>query len=151
MTETNPTERLIYIGRRATSNGKLAYWYTREEDPRGPATGSYKAYGAFEIGAIVEITRPADAPEQLYVSGQHQPRAVDVWTEESDIADWRLLDRADYQAHQTEARVRKQLKGVPDEFEEAVNVLARHFAKLNTTQRAALLSVVQARILGRLR
>lgn len=141
-------ERVVYVGRRVGSAGKLAHWYmpvSRE----GSLYGSLKRYsGDQAIGAVLEISRPADQPTSTYVAGEHAPRVVDVWSDEAEIAEWRVLDRAEYQQSVVVARVRRGLRDVPDEFDDALRVLTRHFAKLNHSQRAALLPLVQARILG---
>lgn len=141
------TERVVYVGRRQDSSGRIAHWYMPVDEDRRLA-GNSKPYGSFEIGTVIEITRPADDPGRLYISGEHAPRAVDTWTDESAIAQWRVLDRAEYQVTAQAARIRKGLRDMPDEFDEALRVLTRHFAKLNHTQRAALLPLVEARILG---
>lgn len=146
MADTLPTERLVYVGRRLSS-GKLAHWYMPLDDPTR-LVGSTKPYGSHSIGTVVEITRPANEPGKVYVSGDHAPRAVDAWENETEIAEWRVQDRADYQVHTSNARIRKGLRDMPDEFDEALRTLTRHFAKLNHSQRAALLPLVEARILG---
>lgn len=43
----------------------------------------------------------------------------------------------DAQLVANETRVRRQLKDTDDEFEDALNTLAKHFTPLNYTQRAA--------------
>lgn len=146
--EQLPTERLVYVGRRTTTAGKIAHWYRPIDGDDRREVGSLKPYGSFSIGTVVEITRPADDPTKTYIAGVHRPRAVDTWTDEEEIAQWRVLDRAEYQVNAAAARIRKGLRDMPDEFEEALRVLTRHFAKLNHSQRAALLPLVQARILG---
>lgn len=146
-TASLPTERLVYVGRRAASSGKLAYWYMPLDD-RTRLVGGAKPYGSHDIGTVIEVTRPVGEPTQVYVSGEHGPRVIEAWQDEADIAEWRVLDRAEYQVHTSAARVRKGLRDMPDEFDEALRVLARHFAKLNRSQRAALLPLVEARILG---
>ena len=54
----------------------------------------------------------------------------------------------EYQSSLTNTRVRKGLRDLPDEFDDALRVLTRHFVRLNHSQRAALLPLIQARILG---
>lgn len=141
-------ERVVYVGRRVGSTGKIAHWYmpvSRE----GSLYGSLKRYSEDQgIGAVLEISRPPDQPTSTYVTGEHAPRVVDVWLDEADLAEWRVLDRAEYQQSVAAARVRKGLRDMPDEFEDALRVLTRHFARLNHSQRAALLPLVQARVLG---
>ena len=82
------------------------------------------------------------------MNGPHAPRVIDSWPHSSDIEKWRLDDRADAQAAHTARRAKKELQDIPDTFEQALDTLAAHFARLNTNQRAALLPLVQARILS---
>lgn len=148
-----PTVQLVYIGRRIAANGKLAYWHLPLVDgeiPGADAVGGYKPYvpGA-SIGAIVEITRPEDAPGEYYAKGPNGPRTVGAWTDNPDkLNEWRMQDRADTQQIAAAARAKKDLAGIPDDFTAALEVIASHFARLSHTQRAALLPVVQSRILG---
>lgn len=144
---SSSTERVVYVGRRLAESGKIAYWY-QPVTTGDRLVGSTKPYARHEIGAVLEITRPVDGPTQVYIAGEHAPRVVDTWEDQDDIARWRVLDRAEYQTSLTNARIRRGLRDLPDEFDDALRVLTRHFARLNHSQRAALLPLVQARILG---
>ena len=144
-------EKVVYIGRRLTGDNRIGYWYLPLIDGEltDKAAGSYKPYRAgLPVGGIVEIRRPSDAPDQLYTSGPRGPRLVAAWEDADQVAEWRMLDLADSQVLALSKRAKKNLEGLPDEFEDAINTLARHFARLNHSQRAALLPVVQSRILG---
>lgn len=147
-------ETIVYIGRRLTSDGRIGHWYQDLVDGElsETARGSYKPYRAgIPVGGIVEIRRPIDAPDQLYTSGPHGPRLVGAWEDIDAVTEWRLQDRSDAQVVAVSKRAKKELDGLPDEFEAAVDTLARHFARLNHSQRAALLPLVQSRILGGVR
>lgn len=144
-------EKVVYIGRRLTADGRIGYWYQSlvDDELSGRTHGAYKPYrAALPVGGIIEIRRPSDAPEQIYTSGPRGPRLVGAWEDTAAIEEWRLQDRAEAQVLALSKRAKKDLDGVPDEFEAAVATLARHFARLNHSQRAALLPLVQSRILG---
>lgn len=144
-------EQVVYIGRRLTSDGRIGHWYQDLVDGKlsETARGSYKPYRAgIPVGGIVELRRPSDALDRLYTSGPHGPRLVGAWENVDAVTEWRLQDRVDAQVVAVSKRAKKDLDGLPDEFEAAVNTLARHFARLNHSQRAALLPLVQSRILG---
>ncbi|MFH8253273.1 hypothetical protein ACH3VR_23100 [Microbacterium sp. B2969] len=144
-------EKVVYIGRRLTGDNRIAYWYQSlvDDELTEKVIGSYKPYRAgLPVGGIVEIRRPNGAPDRLYTSGPRGPRLVAAWEDASRVAEWRMQDLADAQVVALSKRAKKDLDGLPDEFEDAVNTLARHFARLNHSQRAALLPVVQSRILG---
>lgn len=144
-------EKVVYIGRRLTGDNRIGYWYLPLVDGEltDKATGSYKPYRAgLPVGGIVDISRQSDAPDRLYTSGPREPRLVAAWEDADLVAEWRLQDLADAQVLALSKRAKKDLDGMPDEFEDAINTLARHFARLNHSQRAALLPVVQSRILG---
>lgn len=139
-------EKVVYIGRRLTGDNRIGYWYLPLVDGEltDKAMGSYKPYRAgLPVGGIVEIRRPSDAPDQLYTSGPRGPRLVAAWEDADLVAEWRLQDLADAQVLALSKRAKKDLDGLPDEFEDAITTLAR-----NHSQRAALLPVVQSRILG---
>ncbi len=150
-TEQQPsTEQVVYTGRRRIdSTRKLVHWYRPLVDGALDERefGAPKAYAGAPIGAIVEITRPADEPNMLYTSGQHEPRLVGAFSDQTLIEQWRVRDRAEAQRDANERRIRRDLDGIPEEFSAALDVLARHFAKLNTPQRAALMSLVTAKLL----
>ncbi|MFF8188856.1 hypothetical protein ACF044_16505 [Microbacterium sp. NPDC016588] len=142
-------EEVVYIGRKQAGNGKLAHWYrplvngVLEERE----IGSYKPYLSVPVGAIVTITRPADEPESLFVRGAHGPRLTGSWQDTAEISEWRTRDRAEYQRDANERRVKRDLDGLPDDFESAIDILGKHFSRLNNSQRAALMTLVTARIL----
>ena len=54
------TEEVVYVGRKAAGNGKLAHWYRALVDGElsDKEIGSYKPYTAAPVGAIVTINRP---------------------------------------------------------------------------------------------
>lgn len=143
------TENVVYIGRKQSGNGKLAHWYRPLVDGTlaDEEVGSYKPYVSAPIGSVITITRPADDPHSLFISGAHKPQLADAWHNEAEISEWRTRDRAEYQRDANERRVKRDLDGLPDEFEGAIATLAKHFARLNTSQRAALLTLVTARLL----
>ena len=144
-------EKVVYVGRRLTKDQRIAYWYQPLVDGElsEKAIGSYKPYRAgLPVGGIVEIRRPRDAPDRLYTSGALGPRLVGSFDILDLVAEWRLQDLADSHVIALSKRAKKDLDGLPDEFEAAVTTLARHFSRLNHSQRAALLPVVQSRILG---
>lgn len=137
-----PTEQVVYIGRRrADSTGKLAHWYRPlvDGDLQDREFGAPKAYAGAPIGAVIEVTRPVDEPNMLYTSGQYEPRLVGAFSDQTLIEQWRVRDRAEAQRDANERRIRRDLDGLP--------VLSRHFVKLNTPQRAALMSLVTAKLL----
>ena len=70
-----------------------------------------------------------------------------AFSDQTLIEQWRVRDRAEAQRDANERRIRRDLDGIPDEFSAALDVLARHFAKLNTPQRAALMNLVTAKLL----
>jgi len=150
--ETNVSiEQVVYIGRRLTSDGRIGHWYRDLVDGElsETARGSYKPYRAgIPVGGIIELRRPSDTPDRLYTSGPHGPRLAGAWEDVDAVTEWRLQDRSDAQVVAVSKRAKKDLDGLPDEFEAAVDTLARHFARLNHSQRAALLPLVQSRILG---
>ena len=43
--------------------------------------------------------------------------------------------------------MKRDLDGLPDDFESAIDILGKHFSRLNNSQRAALMTLVTARIL----
>lgn len=145
-------EKVVYIGRRLTGDNRIGYWYLPLVDGEltDKATGSYKPYrSGLPVGGIVEISRPSDAPDRLYTSGPRGPRLVAAWEDADMVAEWRMQDLADSQVLALSKRAKKDLDGLPDEFKDAVDTLARHFARLNHSQRAALLPLVESQILGR--
>lgn len=151
MDDTAPnTEQLVYIGRARAASGKLAHWYRPVAgdalDPERQV-GTLKRYALSPIGAIVTVHRPAGQPERIYTAGQYAPEISGAWHDEAAINEWRTIDRAEYQRDANETRARKQLAGLPDEFSAALDTLATHFSRLNHSQRAALLSLVQAKLL----
>ena len=80
-------------------------------------------------------------------SGFAAPAISGAWHDEAAINEWRITDRAEHQRDANEARARKELAGIPDEFSTALDTLAAHFSRLNHSQRAALLSLVQTKLL----
>lgn len=153
MDDTAPaisTEQLVYIGRARAASGKLAHWYQPIlGDALDPdrQVGTLKRYASSPIGAIVTVHRPAGQPELIYTAGQHAPEIAGAWHDEAAINEWRTRDRAEHQRDANEARARKQLTGIPDEFTAALEILATHFSRLNHSQRAALLPLVQTKLL----
>lgn len=145
------TARVVYIGRRLLAGQKIAYWYHEldDSDTLGAAKGALKPYQAgLSIGAVLQIRQPEDDPTKILIAGPSAPRVVGAWHDPDAVANWRIQDRADAQIAANAHRAQKDLQGIPDSFEEALDTLSTHFAKLNHTQRAALIPLVQARILG---
>lgn len=143
--------RVVYIGRRLLTGQKIAYWYRELDDTNalGAAKGAFQPYQAgLPIGAILEIHQPGDDPTKILIDGPNAPRVIDSWPHLTDIETWRLDDRADAQAAHTAQRAQNALQGIPDTFEQALDTLAAHFARLTTPQKAAMLPFVQARILS---
>lgn len=143
--------RVVYIGRRLFTGQKIAYWYHELDDTNtlGSAKGIFQPYQAgLPIGAILEIRQPANDPRKILMKGPNAPRLVDSWHNSSDIENWRLDDLADAQVARTAQHAQNALQGIPDTFEQALTTLGAHFARLTTTQKAALLPFVQARILS---
>lgn len=142
------SEQVVYIGRRQANGGKIAHWYLTLVDGHLADTevGSYKPYVSAPIGAIITITRPAAEPNSVYTRGTYAPQLTGSWTDEEAINEWRTRDRAEYQLDANERRVKRDLAGLPDEFEQALEVLGKHFSRLNTSQRAALMTLVTARL-----
>src|SRR3546814_15602934 len=70
------TEEVVYVGRKAAGNGKLAHWYRALVD--GELTdkeiGSSKPYTAAPVGAIATHPRPAGQPTMLYTKRTFAPR-----------------------------------------------------------------------------
>lgn len=153
MDDTNPatsTEQLVYIGRARAASGKLAHWYRPIVGnilDSGRQVGTLKRYASSPIGAIVTVHRPAGQPDHIYTAGQYAPEISGAWHDEAAINEWRTTDRAEYQRDANESRARKELAGVPDEFITALDTLAAHFSRLNHSQRAALLFLVQTKLL----
>lgn len=151
---TISASRVVYIGRRLLTGQKIAYWYRELDDGNalGAAKGAFQPYQAgIPIGAILEIRQPGNDPTKILMNGPNAPRVVDSWPHHTDIETWRLDDRADAQAARTAQRAQTALQGIPDTFEQALDTLAAHFARLTATQKAALLPFVQARILSHTR
>ena len=151
MTEATSTEhQVVYVGRRLGRSNKLGYWYL-ELDNAGELTthelGMTQVLASVPIGTVLTIHRPTDAPESVYTSGRFAPAISDAWADAEAVTRWRVIDRADAQLVANESRVRRQLKDTDDEFEEALSTLAKHFTPLNYSQRAALLTYVQAKLL----
>lgn len=148
--EAATKHRVVYVGRRLGRSNKLGYWY-REIDDTGELTtndlGMTRALASVPIGAVLTIHRPADSPQSVYTSGSFAPVVSDAWADAEAVTQWRIVDRADAQLVANEARARRQLKDTDDEFERALRTLAKHFAPLNHSQRAALLTYVQAKLL----
>lgn len=145
------TSRVVYIGRRLLTGQKIAYWYRELDDPNtlGAARGAFQPYQAdLPIGAVLEIRQPAGDDSKILVNGPNAPRVIGSWPRPADIEVWRLEDRADAQIAHTARRAQQDLQDIPDTFEQALNTLAAHFARLTTSQRAAMLPLVQARILS---
>lgn len=142
------SEQVVYIGRNQARDGKIAHWYRKIVDGQltDSEVGSYKPYVSAPIGAIVTLTQPADEPDSVYTRGAHAPQLTGSWSDEEAINEWRTRDRAEYQRDANERRVKRDLAGLPDEFEQALEVLGKHFSRLNSSQRAALLTVVTARL-----
>lgn len=143
------TEDVVYVGRKSAANGKLAHWYRTLVD--GVLTdkelGSYKPYTAAPVGAIITITRPADEPNSLYTRGQYAPRIAGAYADRAATDEWRVTDQAEAQRDANERRVKRDLDGLPAEFTAALDTLGAHFSRLNSPQRAALLSLVSAKLL----
>lgn len=143
--------RVVYIGRRLLTGQKIAYWYRELDanDTLGAAKGAFQPYQAgLPIGAVLEIRQPTDDPTKILMNGPNAPRVIDSWPHHADIETWRLDDLADAQAAHTAQRAQNTLQGIPDTFEQALDTLAAHFARLTATQKAALLPLVQTRILS---
>ena len=153
MDDSNPatsTEQLVYIGRARAASGRLAHWYrpiVGNTLDSGRQVGTLKRYASSPIGAIVTVHRPAGTPDLIYTAGQYAPAISGAWHDEAAINEWRITDRAEHQRDANEARARKELAGIPDEFSTALDTLAAHFSRLNHSQRAALLSLVQTKLL----
>ena len=145
------TSRVVYIGRRLLAGHKIAYWYRElgADGSLGAAKGATEPYQAgLSIGAVLEVQQPASDPMKILVAGPRAPRVVAAWSQPADVERWRLEDRADAQAAAVARRAQTDLRDISDTFEEALDVLSEHFALLTFPQRAALLPLVQARILG---
>lgn len=145
------TARVVYIGRRLLTGQKIAYWYHELDgtDTLGAAKGALQPYQAgLTIGAILEIRHPEDDPTKILIAGPSAPRVVGAWHDPDAVSTWRTQDRADAQIAMNAQRAQKDLQGIPDSFEQALETLGAHFARLNHTQRAALIPLVQSRILG---
>ena len=145
------TTRMVYIGRRLVAGQQLTYWHQEiaPDGTLGAAKGSMQPFQArTPVGAVLEVQQPEGEPSKVYYTGLMAPRVVDAWKNAADVESWRARDRADAQAAATARRARAELEGLPDAFEEAVEALRRHFSALPAMQRAALLPLVQARILG---
>ncbi|EYT57208.1 hypothetical protein [Microbacterium sp. UCD-TDU] len=143
--------RVVYIGRRLLTGQKIAYWYRELDanDTLGAAKGAFQPYQAgLPVGAILQIRQPAGDPTKILMNGPNAPRVVGSWPNPTDIEAWRLDDLADAQAARTAQRAQNALQGIPDTFEQALDTLAAHFARLTATQKAALLPLAQARILS---
>lgn len=143
--------RVVYIGRRLLTGQQIAYWYREldADDALGAAKGAFQPYQAgLPIGAILQIRQPADDTTKILVKGPNAPRVVGSWPHPTDIETWRLDDLADAQAAHTAQHAKNALQDIPDTFEQALDTLAAHFARLTATQKAALLPLVQARILS---
>ncbi|KDA04623.1 hypothetical protein DC31_05895 [Microbacterium sp. CH12i] len=115
------TARVIYIRRRLLAGHKIAYWY--------------------------QIRHPEDDPTKILIAGPSAPRVVGAWQDSEALTNWRIQDRADAQIAANAQRAQNDLQGIPDSFEEAPETLSAHFSRLNHSQRAALIPLVQARIL----
>jgi len=112
------TEEVVYVGRKAAGNGKLAHWYRALVDGElsDKEIGSYKPYTAAPVGAIVTINRPADEPTMLYTSGQYAPRITGAYADAAATDEWRVTDQAEAQRDANERRVKRDLDGLPAEF-----------------------------------
>jgi hypothetical protein len=143
------TEEVVYIGRKPAGNGKLAHWYRTLVDGEisDKEIGSYKPYTAAPVGAIITIIRPADEPTMLYTSGQYAPRITGAYADTAATDEWRVTDQAEAQRDANERRVKRDLDGLPAEFTAALDTLGAHFSRLNSPQRAALLTLVTAKLL----
>lgn len=144
------TSRAVFIGRRLHIGRRLAWWYRQinDDDTTGPAIGAFQPYQAgLAIGAIISIAHLDDDPTKILIDGPNAPRIIGAWHNPDDIAQWKILDRADAQAAATAARATTELQGLPDAFTDAIDTLRTHLTPLTHTQRAALLPLIQARIL----
>jgi hypothetical protein len=143
------TEDVVYVGRRQAGNGKLAHWYRTLVDGEisDKELGSYKPYTSAPVGAIITITRPIDEPNSLYTRGLHSPRITGAYADRAATDEWRVTDQAEAQRDANERRVKRDLDGLPAEFTAALDTLGAHFSRLNSPQRAALLSLVTAKLL----
>ena len=145
------TSRMVYIGRRLVAGQQVTYWH-QEIGPDGRLGAAKGALQPFQagtpVGAVLEVLQPEGDPSKVYSTGLKAPRVVDAWHNQDDVARWRARDRADAQAAATARQARAELDSMPDAFEQAVETLREHFSGLPIMQRAALLPLVQARILG---
>ena len=143
------TEDVVYVGRRQAGNGKLAHWYRTLVDGEisDKELGSYKPYTSAPVGAIITITRPINEPNSLYTRGLHAPRIAGAYADRAATDEWRVTDQAEAQRDANERRVKRDLDGLPAEFTAALDTLGAHFSRLNSPQRAALLSLVTAKLL----
>ena len=143
------TEDVVYVGRRQAGNGKLAHWYRTLVDGEisDKELGSYKPYTSAPVGAIITITRPIDEPNSLYTRELHAPRITGAYADRAATDEWRVTDQAEAQRDANERRVKRDLDGLPAEFTAALDTLGAHFSRLNSPQRAALLSLVTAKLL----
>ena len=143
------TEEVVYVGRKAASNGKLAHWYRTLDDGEltSKELGSYKPYTSAPVGAIITITRPAGEPTVLYTGGQYTPRITGRYADTAATDEWRVADQAEAQRDANERRIKRDLDGLPEEFTTALDTVGAHFSRLNAPQRAALLTLVTAKLL----
>ncbi|GAB6855912.1 hypothetical protein [Microbacterium xylanilyticum] len=145
------TTRMVYIGRRLVAGQQLTYWHQEIslDGTLGAAKGAVQPFQAgTPVGAVLEVRQPEGEPSKVYYTGLMAPRVVDAWKDPADVAQWRARDLADAQAAATARRARDELAALPDAFEQALEILREHFSVLPVMQRAALLPLVQARILG---
>lgn len=142
MTEFNKT--FIHIGRRVTTQGKLAYFYADGETTRGYAK---PLLAGAKIGTQIEVTW--DSEDRMWTGGAKGPRAIGQLDEtDARLIRWSTEEKGDLGRA---AHIREQqriLKEGVDPLRRQLEPVREHLAGLSPDRRVGAVSWILTYLMG---
>lgn len=136
----------VYVGRRTTTDGKLAYfWQMDGEDKPG---GWLKQVVPAQIGESFRFSYDGNS---VYTSGEHRPAKLEACTDFDKVAEWIVLDEAAYQ-RDLERKAVRMMKSRESEFELAMQPLRRILSRVSShADRSALAARIATELMRKSR
>jgi len=141
-------DRVVYVGRRRVSSGKLLHAYADPQTLDTWAAFTKPLLTGHKPGAILEVASRAESPDHVIMGGVSAPTLVATYPDTEQILAWQVADRAVQTADDLRRRQARMVREQPDPLLDQLAPVRAELARLPMPQRRAAVAAILTYLLS---